>query len=225
METKDKIALVGVIVAIIALVPTFAEWLSPKPEGTVTLREKERVYIVQQPTSPPSSKSSQTSGYAETSSKSMENSASQNVVLSDATAILIISGSSTIDWTLSNQIKSILQGKGSKVSTPSLFTSSFVSKGQFEQIYQGNSAEAQRLRLSQHFKEGILGKKTVSFVENPDLENVITATVKLELHVISSASGTVQNSFSFAEKGPGFSRDDAEKNAIERILQRAESQL
>lgn len=145
--------------------------------------------------------------------------------LSQAIAVLIVNDQRGIEWTLSSQIQSILKRKGKNVTTPALFTQNFVANGQFDRLFQGDTHEAQRLQVQYHFKSAILGKKTVSFVENSDLENMITATVKLEVHVVSSVSGTIQESILLSAKGPGFSQDDAEKIAIERILEDAVGRL
>ncbi len=228
MKAKDLIALAGVIIAAIALIPPFVQLLSEKtePVNTVTTKERETVYTIQQSTSSPASRPVASNTKGSSASETIANPRPQNILRSDAIAVLIVNEHNRIDWTLSDQIKSILQRKEYKVSTPSLFTSSFVTKGQFERLFNGDdSGKAQLLQLSQYCKEGFFGKKIVSFTENPDLENVITATVKLEIHIISSITGTIQKSISLTAKGPGFSRDDAEKIAIERVLEDAVGKL
>lgn len=89
----------------------------------------------------------------------------------------------------------------------------------FESIFQGNTQEVQRTGWEQFSHAVVLGKVTVSYSENPQLENVITAHVTLEIHIVSSATGVITESFTIATNGARFSQEEAEQAAIERMSQ------
>ena len=145
--------------------------------------------------------------------------------LSNDNAVLIVETGKGIDRAFSSTIASLLQQRGVRIKMPSLFTSSFVANGSFDQIFDGSSDDAERLQLPQHFKSAVFGKKTVSLVTHPDQEGLITANVTLELHVVSAQSGTIQTSLSYAKRELGFSNDIAIQKAEEQILQELKTTL
>jgi len=144
---------------------------------------------------------------------------------SKAIAVLIVENGTTIDWTLSSTIASVLKKRGVTVTTPSVFTDSFLTGGGFSGLFNGGSRQVSLAQLSRHFKTGVLGKKAVVYEKSTDFKDIITATTTLELHVISSQTGAVQLSVSFTQRGAGFSNTDAGKIAEENILREIETQL
>jgi hypothetical protein len=49
---------------------------------------------------------------------------------------------------------------------------------------------------------------------------MITAKASIEIHIVSSKTGTIEDSFTITETGAGFSRATAEEMVIERILKK-----
>lgn len=149
----------------------------------------------------------------------------KSIPLSHATAVLIVENEKVIDWTLSSTIAEALQQKGITITKPSVFNNSFLIGGGFSGLFNGGSRQIALTQLPRHFKTGILGKKTVTYMQNTDLSNLITASMTLELHVVSSQTGAVEQSVSFSQKGAGFSNADASKIAEENILREFETQI
>ena len=52
------------------------------------------------------------------------------------------------------------------------------------------------------------------------MQNLITAKVVLEIHVISSKSGAIEDSFNDSEVGVGFSKSNAEEAVLEKIYKK-----
>jgi len=131
--------------------------------------------------------------------------------------------------TMSSRIADLLRKQGKRIGSPSLFSGAFVSNGDFDRLFDGSADDAARLETQTFFKYAILGRRSVSFAQQgAELENVLTATVTLELHVLASQSGAIVDSATFAQNGPGFSQSKAEQAANERVLEevrRALSQL
>ena len=133
-------------------------------------------------------------------------------------AVLVIDADSAISQDITREIALSLKNETLNV-TPSLFTDYFVSDGIFDKIFGGDTGKAKDLALSKYSDLLILGKKEVNFTENPELQNMITAKVFIEIHIISSESGTIEDSIKATETGAGFSKETAEGMAMERILQ------
>jgi hypothetical protein len=137
-------------------------------------------------------------------------------------AVLIVDESNEVNWDLSRKIAVILESRGQSVSTPSIFTD---NTGSFEKVFRGDAQEIKRLRLLRYATRIVLGKKSVSFVTNPELQNTITANVAVEIQILSAKTGMMENSLTVTQKGAGFSNADAEKMAIERIVTELQKKL
>lgn len=133
------------------------------------------------------------------------------------TTVFVIDKENGINWNISHKIISILKTEGISARASSLLTDALVSDGTFERIFRGDAGQIKKLG-SKNFGHMIFGKKSVSFVDNPDMQNMITATAFVEIHIVSSKTGTIEDSFTISQKGPGFSKADAEEIAMERIV-------
>jgi len=142
-----------------------------------------------------------------------------NMPESQEVVVIVIDEGVKVSQDISQKIVALLKTKGVN-ATASLFTNSFVSDGIFEKIFKGDAGEVRKLELSKHSDHLILGKKLVNFTENPEMQNMITAKASIEIHIVSSKTGTIVDSFTITETGAGFSRATAEEMVIERILKK-----
>ncbi len=140
---------------------------------------------------------------------------------SQEVAVLVIDEDNRVNHDITQKIASLLKTKRFNI-TSSLFSGNFVSDGMFERIFKGSAGDVNSLELPKHSDYIILGKKFVNFTENPDLLNVLTAHVFIEIHVVSTRTGTVADSFNVSEVGAGFSKPNAESIAMERIFKKLE---
>ncbi|NUO09435.1 MAG: hypothetical protein HUU08_12280 [Candidatus Brocadia sp.] len=140
----------------------------------------------------------------------INNSESQEV------AVLVVDEGNNVSQDITQKIALSVKNERLNVVS-SLFTDSFVSDGIFEGIFRGDANEVKKLELSKYIDYVILGKKIVIFSENPELQNVITAKVSIEVHLVSAETGTIEDSFTITETGAGFSKDAAEEILLERI--------
>ena len=140
-------------------------------------------------------------------------------------AALIVNAQKEIDWNMTQQVAAAFQHAGHQTVTPPFFSAQFVRNGAFEQLFQGNPAAAKKLRLSEYCDYAIFGKADVSFLDNPDLADIITANISLEFHAINSRAGSAQGSLSLAAKGAGFSENDARHAAMQAIGEQLEAQV
>ena len=137
-------------------------------------------------------------------------------------AALIVDDGGKANRTLSSQIADLLRGQGKRVGSPPLFSGAFVSNGDFNRLFEGSPDDAARLEAQASFRYAILGRRSVSFTQQGgELENVLTATVTLELRVVEGKTGAIVNSATFEQNGAGFSKSKAEQAANDRVLRDA----
>jgi len=139
-------------------------------------------------------------------------------------AVLVINEERKAIHNIDQKIASLLKSKGLN-PTASLFTGRFVSDDKFERVFSGDANETKTLELSNHCDHIVLGKSSVHFTQNPDMENMITARASIEFRIISAKTGIIENRFTLSETGAGFSKADAEQLAMERILGKLEDRI
>lgn len=127
--------------------------------------------------------------------------------------VMILDQENVIDWTLSRSLAEFFNTSEMTTATP--WTEQFVKSGEFQQAFNGNLIDQSALQFCRY---AVLGKKAISFTTNSALENVITANVTLTLNVASVATGIIEHSVSLSQTGAGFSQQQAEQSAIERIF-------
>jgi hypothetical protein len=130
-------------------------------------------------------------------------------------AILALDGSGNVSPGMNQRLSVALKDKGSV--TASFFTHDFVRDGLFERLYSGDAGLARRLGLKNLVGFLVLGKLNVSYKENSDMQGMTTGIVNLDIHIVASQTGAVAESFSLSETGAGFTKQDAENQAMERI--------
>jgi hypothetical protein len=101
---------------------------------------------------------------------------------------------------------------------PSPFTLEFVSDGLFENAFNGSTAIIRDLELTNSADLLLLGRQSVEYATNPDLNNLITATMRLELNALPVGAWGQNNGWTFSANGAGFRQADARAAAEERIV-------
>lgn len=153
------------------------------------------------------------------------NSSFLNKPESKEVAVIVIDENCKVLYNINQKIASQLKSKGINIS-PSFFTGYFVSDGLFNRIFNGDAEMVKKLKLLRHCDYVILGRKDpVSFIEHPEMQNLITAEVSIELHLISSKTGCIEDSISISEGGVGFSKQTAESSAMEKIFEKLKEKV
>jgi len=105
----------------------------------------------------------------------------------------------------------------------SLLTEQFVSDGLFERAFQASLPGVSRLEFTNVLDFLLLGRQSVRYTTNVSLENVITASMGLELLSLSIAPGSRNQQWKLTANGAGFKPADARAQAEERIVQQIAS--
>lgn len=99
-----------------------------------------------------------------------------------------------------------------------VFTPAFVSDGLFREVFGDSSTVISDLELKTFLSALLLAQQTVEFSTNASLENVITATMGLEVVALSVSSVGENQMWTFTASGAGFSPREARAMAEERLL-------
>ena len=243
MEAHNRIALVGVIIAALALLLNYYQWTSKKKEDErLGWEEKTAIsqvqtpqiivpqIIIQQVTSPTPKGSPFQEEHQEQkvqiiatppeppSPTPLPQSPTLRPSFKYDIVVFVVNENNSINADLSSSIRDIVRKQGKSVAI--LSANIISSSNRFTRLFQGDGGEAQHSGILHYGRYTFLGKKHTSFIQqNSELENMITANVSLEIRIISSEDGNIVESLTLREKGPGFSQQDAENIAIARIVQ------
>ena len=100
----------------------------------------------------------------------------------------------------------------------SFFKPPVVSDGLFGDIFNGSTVLFSKLEITNSVDGLLLGRQTVDYATNPDLDNVITASMRLEVVTLPVAGIFQSQGWTFAANGTGFRQADARMQAEERII-------
>lgn len=106
-----------------------------------------------------------------------------------------------------------------------LFKTPFIQDEIFEKIFSGDSAKLKDLQVMKHADYVILGKISWNYKISPELQNVISTEIGLDLKVISCENFAVIDSAYFSAVGVGFSNAEAERKGVEIMKRKIEDFL
>jgi len=101
---------------------------------------------------------------------------------------------------------------------PAFFKPEFVSDGLINDGLNDSSGLAEKLELTNSLDGLLLARESVDYSSNPSLENVLTATMRLEVTVSPVAAIAKSQTWTFTAAGAGFKKADARAQAEERII-------
>lgn len=131
-------------------------------------------------------------------------------------AILAIDKMLHEEYDIEKKMVSILKEQA-KNPVLSLFKKPFINDGKFEELFSGNLDIVRFFSLNKHADYIILVKKFSKFRTNPQVSDIISSGLTLQIKIIATNPIKVVNSTSISTIGPGFSNKDAEKNALEKM--------
>jgi hypothetical protein len=123
--------------------------------------------------------------------------------------------------TMNHAISSAL---ANRFKTPNIkFASSFfkptlVTEGVFDEVFNGSGDMFKKLDLAKYLDGLLLARQDVQYSTNPDLNNVVTADMHVQVVTLSVSGQIESKAWTFASKGAGFNPADARIQAEERII-------
>ena len=122
------------------------------------------------------------------------------------------------DRTIADALANHLKGPGIVFYT-SFFKSAFYADDIFSDLFTGSREPVEKLDLTNTLDALLLAQEQVQYSTNgPDLDNVITANMKLEVAFLPFDMMRRQHTWTFLANGAGFNLGEARLNAQERLL-------
>jgi hypothetical protein len=100
----------------------------------------------------------------------------------------------------------------------SFFTPAFVSDGLFNDAFAGTGGIIDKLELAKSVDALLLARQGVQYSSNPSLDNVITATMQLNVVTLPITGQNDSRSWTFIASGAGFKQEEARAMAEERLI-------
>ena len=107
---------------------------------------------------------------------------------------------------------------GTTETLPSFFKPEFVSDGLINDGFNDSAQLAGKLDLVNSLDGLLLARQTVSYASNPSLENVLTASMQLDVMAASLVGPAKSQTWTFTAVGSGFKEADARGMAEERLI-------
>jgi len=101
---------------------------------------------------------------------------------------------------------------------PALFTPEFVSDVLFAKAFDDPSPILKKLELANSTDFLLLARQQVQYSQDPSLENVMTANLRLEVMMLPVAAPDQPEAWTLSATGAGFTQKDARSLAEERLI-------
>jgi hypothetical protein len=132
-------------------------------------------------------------------------------------AIVVVTETGKLNPAVNSALARRLQNESTQI-LPSLFKPEFVSDGLFNDAIANSSDLFQKLDLANSVDSLVLAREDVQYAQNPALENVITATMRLDVTVVPISGQGDSKTWTFTANGPGFNQTVARAAAEERLI-------
>ena len=132
-------------------------------------------------------------------------------------ALVVASDNGELNVSFATTLATLLATDGVSIS-PTVFKPQFVSDGLFVDILGGSRSAIEKLELEKALDGLVLVRETVEYAVSPSLQNLITATMKLEITSMSVGVPSGRKTRAFTSNGPGFKEVDARHSAEERLI-------
>ena len=101
---------------------------------------------------------------------------------------------------------------------PGYFKPSFVSDQLFAGVFAGSAEVVGKLELAKSLDAALLARQSVQYSQNPGLDNILTATMQLEVVLLPVSENGQSQAWTFTASGAGFKQAEARAHAEERLL-------
>lgn len=132
-------------------------------------------------------------------------------------AIVAVTETDKLNSSLASALAEQVKSSNTKALT-SLFTPEFVTEGLFKATFDDSPKAIDDLGLRDGLDMILLAQQSLEYTTNPSLENVLTASMTLEVKLVSVTQRGQSESWTFTSSGAGFKQPDARKAAEDRII-------
>jgi hypothetical protein len=132
-------------------------------------------------------------------------------------AVVVASENGTWNTTVNAALVKHLKNEPVRLVS-SFFTPAFVSDGLFNDAFADSGDLFNRLELPKSLDGLLLAREQVQYSSNPSLQNVITASLELDVITLPIGSQVEKQTWTFTAAGAGFTQADARAQAEERLI-------
>jgi hypothetical protein len=132
-------------------------------------------------------------------------------------AIVVAGADGKLNATINSAIARKLRSDSIQIF-PAYFTPQFITDGLFTKTINGDTAMFRKLNLTETLSALVLARETVQFTQDASMENLITATIKLDVVAVDVKGQFSPDTWTFTAHGPGFIKAVAVTAAEERIV-------
>lgn len=132
-------------------------------------------------------------------------------------AIVVAAENGKLNSNVASALARRFQGASVQIFS-SFFTPEFVSDGLFNDALAGSRELFRKLDLANSVNALVLAREDVQYSQNAALDNVTTATMRLDVTVVPVSGQSDPLTWTFTAYGPGFSQEVARKAAEERLI-------
>lgn len=134
-----------------------------------------------------------------------------------AVAVLAADENGKINQAINQALATRFRNDNTQILT-SFFKPDFIAMGAFTEILEGSNDFFDASEIAKKLNATVLARLTVSYSQNAELNDLISATAKLDVTLIPLANHGDRQTWSFTAFGPGFSKEVARKAAEERLI-------
>jgi hypothetical protein len=132
-------------------------------------------------------------------------------------AIAVASEIGTSDGAVSAALTSRFKNEPVEIVS-SFFRPAIIADGIFNEIYVGSHDVFNKLELSKSLDGLLLAREKSQYDTNPTLDNVLTASMELDVEVLPVSSQVQSQTWTFTANGAGFNKAAARQQAEERLI-------
>lgn len=136
---------------------------------------------------------------------------------SEVAVVAINSSTNQLYFPLAQSLADLFREEKGYNTNPSFFNSDFVADGIFDKLFNAEKYKIKKLKLEGRIDFICLAKYTLKSTSVNDY-GLYNADIFLQIRFVSATSGVIADSRDYTMKGAGISKENAETNAIERIL-------
>jgi len=137
-------------------------------------------------------------------------------------AVTVVDENGNLSPSISSSIANVYNQSEFSGNT-GLLRSSFLQRSDFQELFQGNSVIIENLNLSNYADYVAVGKIHYTLSKGTLVEGTFVCTVTLSMNIISTNQKTLVKSITYTSRGNGASEEQAEKFAVDKLLQKYSS--
>lgn len=132
-------------------------------------------------------------------------------------AFAVASEDGKLNRTVTTALASHFQNGNAHVLQP-FFKSEFVTDGLFNDALSGSGELFRKLDLAKSVDALVLARQDVTYGQSAAMENLVSATMRLDVVVVPVSGQGDSKTWSFTAVGPGFTKEVARGAAEERLI-------